>query len=99
MSHNCVISNQVTPWSKKIDSQTTICKIFSSCKLVCIMCFAGQPSDQFACFFCMPSPKIPEGFFGRHKSSHCKPGLRLRTSSEIFMLFVILADNTIFTIK
>ena len=38
-------------------------------------------------------------FFGRHKSSHCKPGLRLRTSSEIFMLFVILADNTIFTIK
>mgnify|MGYP007077996061 CR=1 FL=1 len=63
------------------------------------MCFAGQPSDQFACFFVCHHPKSRKAFFGRHKSSHCKPGLRLRTSSEIFMLFVILADNTIFTIK
>ena len=32
-SHNCVISNQATPWLKKNDSQTTICKILLSAKV------------------------------------------------------------------
>ena len=34
MPHNCVISSQATAWLKKIDSQTTICKILLSYKNV-----------------------------------------------------------------
>ena len=30
MTHNCEISTQATPWLKKIDSQTIICKILLS---------------------------------------------------------------------
>ena len=63
------------------------------------MCFAGSLQTNLHASFVCHHPKSRKAFFGRHKSSHYKPGLRLRTSSEIFMLFVILADNTIFTIK
>ena len=41
MVHNRVISTQAMARSKKIDSQTTICKIFYPIKSMRIVCFAG----------------------------------------------------------
>ena len=48
MAHNSVISAQATPWLKKIDSQTTICKIFYPIISMRIVCFAGAaPAEHY----------------------------------------------------
>ena len=67
IAHNRVISDQATPWLKKIDSQTTICKIFYPIKSMRVMCLAlAAPARHHAMFrktpFCYQISRHTKGW-------------------------------------
>ena len=64
MSHNYVISNQATPWLKKNDSQTTICKILLSAKVGNLLSYCTGRS-------CVGPRKMFDLFYNNFSSVRC----------------------------
>ena len=60
MAHNSVISAQATPWLKKIDSQTTICKIFYPIKSMSFVALQGRSLQSATIGYAItPNPVRP----------------------------------------
>ncbi|MCI5930894.1 MAG: hypothetical protein MRZ70_06135, partial [Prevotella sp.] len=66
-THNRVIYNQETAWLKRIDSQTTICKIFYPIKSMPFVALQGRPLQSATIGYAItPNPVRPFKLFRKN---------------------------------